>query len=94
MTGWGILLVWLLLLALLALEFALGAVPGAQFAPPIIGVTMALLVSMAFMRLASMRGAAAIFAMAGVFWLCVLMGMGSLDPATRRDVPTSMQTKQ
>lgn len=93
MTAWGILSVWLVLLGLLALEFVLGTVPGAQFAPPIIGVAMALIVSMTFMRLASMRGAAAIFAMAGAFWLCILMGMGSLDPATRHDIPVSMRTE-
>lgn len=93
MTGRGILLVWLLLLALLALEFALGAVPGMQFAPPVIGMAMALLVALTFMRLSSLRGAAAIFAMAGMFWLCVLMGMGSLDPSTRHDVPAPVRTQ-
>lgn len=54
---------------------------------------MALIVSMTFMRLASTGGTAAIFAMAGVFWLCILIGVGSLDFATRHDVPVSMRTE-
>lgn len=93
MSAWGILLVWLLLLALLALEFVLGAIPGAHFAPPVVGMAMALIVSLTFMRLASTGGTAVIFAMAGVFWLCILIGVGSLDFATRHDVPVSMRTE-
>ena len=44
------------------------------------------------MRLIHMRGAAAIFATAGVFWVCVLLLTGSLDLATRHDIPIAMQT--
>ena len=31
-------------------------------------------------------GTAAIFAMAGVFWLGILIGLGSVDPSTRHDI--------
>jgi cytochrome c oxidase subunit 4 len=86
MSIWAVLAVWLLLLALLAIEFLLSAIPGAQFAPPIVGVAMAVLVSVTFMRLASTRGVATIAAMAGVFWIGILLGMGLLDPLTRHDI--------
>ena len=93
MTAGASLLVWLLLLLLLGGEFVTAAFPGARIVPPFIGLGMAVLVSMTFMRLPSARGAAVIFAIAGVFWLGILMGMGFLDPATRHDVPVNMKTR-
>ena len=34
-----------------------------------------------------------IFALAGVFWLAVMLGLGSLDAFTRTDVPVAMRTR-
>ncbi len=94
MSARGALLVWLLLLLLLGSQFALAAIPGARFAPPVIGLLMALLVSMTFMDLPRAGGTAAIFAMAGVFWLGILIGLGSVDPATRHDIAAPVQTER
>jgi hypothetical protein len=53
---------------------------------------MVIIVSMTFMRLARAPDVASAFALAGVFWLAVLMGLGSLDPATRHDMPVAVRT--
>ena len=93
MSALGALAIWLLLLALLAVEFVLATVPGMRAAPPIVGLAMALLVATSFMRLVHMRGAAAIFALAGTFWMCILLGLGSLEPATRHDIAVPQHTR-
>lgn len=86
-------LVWLLLLALIVVEFALAFVPAARAAVPFIGIAAAAVVALTFMRLGSSRGLTPIFAIAGVFWLCVLFGLGTLDPFTRHDVPAPTLTE-
>ena len=80
-------LLWLLLLVLAAIEFGVGHLKGGGGATPFIGLLMAVLVAVGFMRLREAPGLAAVFALAGVFWICVLMGLGSMDPATRHDIP-------
>ena len=82
------LLVWLLLSVGVAAELLLAAF-GGQNAVPFIGVALAVLVAFTFMRLGSSRGLVPVFAVAGVFWLAVLLGLGGLDSATRRDVALS-----
>ena len=79
--------VWLALLAAVGLEFGLSFLPGARWAVPYIGLGMAAVVALTFMRLGSSRGLPQVFAAAGVFWLCVMMALGSLDSFTRHDVP-------
>ena len=93
MNGVGAVATWLVLLILLGLEFLLSGAPGLYFVPPAIGLVMAAVVALVFMRLAQMRGAAAIFATAGVFWLLTLLITGSLDPLTRHDIPVPMRTE-
>jgi hypothetical protein len=41
------------------------------------------------MRLPGAPTLAAVFVVAGMFWLAVLIGLGGLDPATRHDIPVS-----
>jgi molybdopterin-containing oxidoreductase family iron-sulfur binding subunit len=48
--------------------------------------------ALTFMRLGSSRGLTPAFALAGVFWLCILIGLGSLDSFTRHDIGISALT--
>ncbi len=85
-TLWTV-LVWLVLLGLLALEVVAAYLPAIRGATPFIGIGMAVLVALTFMRLGSSRGLVPLFALAGVFWIVVMLGLGSLDSFTRRDIP-------
>lgn len=78
-------LVWLVLLVLLLMEFAAAYLPSLRGAPPFIGIFMACVVAMTFMRPGS-RGLPPIFAIAGVFWLLVMLGLGGMDSFTRHDI--------
>ena len=89
MTLPSVLLIWCILMAALGLEFVLGAT-----AAPLIGAAMAILIALTFMRLVRTPGLPAAFALAAVFWLAVLLGLGSLDSATRRDIPVSAQRER
>ncbi|HKM64387.1 MAG TPA: hypothetical protein VJY39_18040 [Acidisphaera sp.] len=84
----SVLVVWLVLLGRVGLEFVLGS-----RAAPMIGAGLAILVALTFMRLVRTPGLPAAFALAAVFWLAVLLGLGSLDPATRHDVPAPSRTE-
>lgn len=79
-------LAWLGLLGLLALEFASAYMPMLRAGTPAIGIAMAVIVALTFMRLGRSRGLVPIFAMAGVFWVLVMLGLGCLDLFTRHDV--------
>jgi cytochrome c oxidase subunit 4 len=76
---------WALLLGLLAIEF------GASFAlqesaRPLVlipAVLMAGIVATIFMELGRGPEASRLFAVAGLLWLAILLGLGSLDPMTR-----------
>ncbi len=81
------LLVWAILMLALGVELLLAAIPAGRGFVPILGVASAVLVAMTFMRLASSRGLGPVFALASVFWLIVMLGMGSLDSFTRSDIP-------
>jgi cytochrome c oxidase subunit IV len=87
MTLLSAVLVWLGLMVLLALEYVSAYLPPVSGAVPFIGICMAVIVALTFMRLASSRGLVTIFAMAGVFWMLVMMGLGSMDSFTRHDIP-------
>jgi hypothetical protein len=80
------LLVWLLLLALLGVELAVNGMHGGGTLTPMIGLAMAALVGFGFMRPRAAPRLAAVFALAGIFWLAVLLGLGGLDQATRHDI--------
>jgi hypothetical protein len=87
MSAGAAVLVWLVLILMMGIEFAFGYVPALRATVPFIGIAMAALVALTFMRLASSRGLPPIFAMAAVFWICVMLGLGSMDPFTRHDIP-------
>lgn len=80
--------VWLLLLVLGAAECALSFLPIPRDWRPLIilpGVLMVVTVAVGFMEVR--RGIVLVraFAVAAVFWLLVLLGLGSVDAFTRTD---------
>jgi len=84
----GAALVWLALAALMAVELG-GSL--ARLGPGFSGLLllpaaiMVLLVGLCFMRVRESGGLARFFALAAIFWLTVLLGLGSIDPLTRHD---------
>lgn len=81
-----LLLTWLALLLLGAVEFGLSLLPIGHSWRPLIaipGVLMIILVAVNFMEVH--RGPAIIraFAVAAAFWLLILLVLGSADPLTR-----------
>jgi caa(3)-type oxidase subunit IV len=79
------LLIWLGLVLLAAVEFSGSFLPLADKMRPILilpAVIMAALVSL-YMRLPNAPQVARGFAIAGVFWLTVLLGLAMMDPITR-----------
>lgn len=79
--------VWLILMLLLGLQFLVRGV-----AAMAIGGAMATFVALTYMRLVKTGGTASAFAIAAAFWLMVMFGLGSMDPATRHDVAVARQT--
>ncbi|WP_230975704.1 hypothetical protein [Acetobacter garciniae] len=77
---------WGLLLMLLAVELVLAAV-GANWGIGGCAGLMALLIACGFMRMMRAPTLAAIFAIGGLFWLSVLLALGSLDSFTRTNFP-------
>ena len=86
MTARTIIAISALLLLLLGAEIGLARLHLNILAAPMCGVVMAGIVTVTFMQLGQSAGLPRIFAMAGLFWLVVLLGMGSLDPLTRYDM--------
>ena len=93
MTPLATLLTWVCLLLLLGAELLLHGFTATRGLVPFIGIAMAALVALTFMRLGNSQGLVPVFAMAGTFWLCVMLGLGSLDSFTRHDIPVSMHTE-
>jgi caa(3)-type oxidase subunit IV len=80
------LLTWLALLLAAALEFGASFLAIPNGVRPILilpSVGMAILVALGFMRLLTAPDIARGFAIAGVFWLTVLLGLVMTDPLTR-----------
>jgi hypothetical protein len=80
--------IWLLLLLLGGAEFAASFLPLPKGLRPLVilpGVLMVATVALGFMELK--RGIVLVraFAVAAIFWLLVLLGLGSVDPLTRTD---------
>jgi hypothetical protein len=86
-------LVWLGLLALLGLELGLVYAGFARIVP-LVGLGMAATIAFGFMRLSSAPALGRFFAGAAAFWLLVLIGLGSVDYATRTDVPVARPSFQ
>lgn len=51
---------------------------------------MVVLVGVFFMRVGESGGLAKFFALAAIFWLLILLGLGSIDPMTRTDYPVTV----
>jgi cytochrome c oxidase subunit IV len=77
---------WLGLLALLALTVTLAYVPLGAFNAVValgIGATKAAMVAAIFMELWHRGARTMVFATAGLFWLAILLWLGSMDFLTR-----------
>jgi hypothetical protein len=84
-------LAWAGLLLLLGIEVAatlLHAGWVAWAAAPV----MVMLVSGVFMQVLQASPLARIFGLAGLFWMAVLLGLGSVDFLARQDYPVPLQT--
>jgi cytochrome c oxidase subunit 4 len=80
------LLLWLALLCVAVLEFGVSFLPIPAGTRPILALpaaTMALLVALGYMRLLDAPNIARGFAVAGIFWLAILLGLTMTDPLTR-----------
>jgi caa(3)-type oxidase subunit IV len=80
------LLIWLALLLLGAMEFAASFLPLPAGTRPILmlpAATMAAVVALGYMRLLSAPDLGRAFAIAGIFWLTILLGLAMTDPLTR-----------
>lgn len=83
-----LLLVWVLLVLLLAVELAASFLPLGRSARPLILIPAALMVAVVgatFMQVGRGPAIVRLFATAGMLWLTILLGLGSLDAMTRTD---------
>jgi cytochrome c oxidase subunit 4 len=90
-----LLLTWLALLALLALEIGASFLPLQRSDRPLIlipALAMVGVVAMIFMQVGRGPILVRLFAAAGVLWLVILLALGSLDPLTRTDYPVAAPT--
>lgn len=77
---------WVVLLMLLAVELLVAAAGSGWGIGACAGV-MALLIAYGFMRITRAPALAFIFAVGGLFWLSILLALGSLDSFTRTNFP-------
>jgi cytochrome c oxidase subunit IV len=83
-----LLLAWALLMVLLAIEFGASFLPLGRSARPLVLVPAVLMVGAVvtlFMQIGRGPMIVRLFAVAGLLWLSILLGLGSLDPLTRTD---------
>jgi cytochrome c oxidase subunit 4 len=86
----GLLLAWVLLLALLAVELGASFLPLGRSARPLVLIPAAAMVAVVgamFMQVGRGPTIVRLFATAGLLWLTILLGLGSLDAMTRTDYP-------
>jgi caa(3)-type oxidase subunit IV len=89
------LLIWLALLCVAMLEIGASFLPMAAGTRPILALPaaiMAALVAAGYMRLLSAPVIARGFAIAGAFWLAILLGLAMTDPLTRTIYTVTWQT--
>ena len=86
-----VLLPWLALMALLGLEIGAALLHMGTAAAVMAPVMIAIVAGM-FMRIGGETPLSRVFAIAGLFWLAILIGLGSLDFLARKDVPTPQAT--
>ena len=87
---------WVVLLVLLAIQLGASFVPFHPSLRPLLLVPAALMlaaVATMFMQIGRGPVLVRIFAAAGLLWLTILLGLGSLDPLTRMDYPVSTYAK-
>jgi cytochrome c oxidase subunit IV len=87
---WRLALVWGGLVSLGAAEFAASFLPLPRSLRPLLLILaglMVLLVADGFMEVRKGPSIVRAFAVAALFWLLVLLGLGSVDPLTRTDFP-------
>ena len=82
---------WVALLLLLGLE-TLAAVLHAGWLAYGLAPVMIALVAFRFMHIGQQSALTRIFALAGLFWLAILLGLGSIDYVVRRDVQAPLVT--
>lgn len=83
-----LLLSWILLLLLGGAEFGASFLPLSRSLRPLVMVPGVLMVVVVAVRFMEVEGGPTIvrgFAVAAIFWLVVLLGLGSADPLTRTD---------
>ena len=80
-----LLLAWVLLMVLLAIEFGASFLPLARSARPLVLIPAVLMVGTIFMEVGRGPEIVRLFAVAALLWLSMLLGLGSLDPLTRID---------
>jgi cytochrome c oxidase subunit IV len=88
-----LLIAWVLLLILLGVEFGVAFLPLGPWLRTLIllpALAMAAIVGTAFMEVGRAPVVARGFVAAGLFWLLVLLGLGSMDPLTRTDYHTTV----
>jgi hypothetical protein len=81
---------WLGLMALAAIEFGCGFLPLARPLRPLLlvpALAMVAMVAFLFMRVGTGPAIVRGFAIACVFWLIILVGLGMMDPMTRAIYP-------
>ena len=87
-------LAWLALLVLIGAEAGVAFLRPGAFGVPLLLLAMAgtlAIVMLLFMRLREASGLSQTFAVGGLLWLAILLGLGSIDPLTRTDTPTPVQ---
>jgi hypothetical protein len=81
---------WLYLLALAGIEFAASLLPMPHVWRPLLlapSALMAIIVGVSFMDVKKGPPIVRAFAVGALFWLVILLALGSADPLTRKDDP-------
>lgn len=88
----SLVLPWVALLLLLGAEIG-AALLHAGWVATVIAPVMVALVVLFFMRIGDETPLSRIFALSGVFWVLILIGLGGIDFVVRRDVPAPVLTR-
>jgi cytochrome c oxidase subunit 4 len=86
MTARRLLIAWVGLIALLAIEVAVSLIPWTPASRPLLlipAVLMVMVVAIEFMEITRAPRIARLFAGAGLLWLVILLALGCLDAMTR-----------
>ena len=89
---WPYAITWLILVLLVGMQLLVSCVLNQGNFAPLIGAVMAGLVAFMFMDLRRSNNLARIFAIGGLFWLIILLGLGVMDPVTRMQFAVPQRT--